>query len=492
MRTRIPWRYCTIALFIFCDFGCYGFQQAPQERSGTVGLTVAAGTPLRLYVTRRFTKRLGTPVAAKVLEPIYAFDQQVIPPGTVVTGSIVRLQPVSKWERVQSILRGDFTPLKISQVEFDSLHFPDGHLQSIRTAQTPGLNSIYEEPRKKKPKVKQTAQNLPTTQNPQGGSTLQTARQTVQDHLNAQISGRGQGVVGVLRSPDKKERLYDLAMAKLPYHPQYVRKGARFDAELSESLSFGSEAIAPDAASMLGTQPPPDITVSARLLSGVDSGSAKKGDPIQAVTTTPLFAPDHKLVLPAGTLLSGSVVVTRRARWFHRGGQLRFNFLNVELPAEAKLLETQPAELRTEAVLQAAEGSGTSPIKVDSEGGVRASEPKSRLLAPVLSAIIASRAADNDAGRDSAGAASHTGGGNVGGRTLGGGLGFGLLGSAIAQSSKTVGMAFGYYGLAWSIYSNVISRGSEVHFGKNAMLELKFGGRPAAPAGKSSPHQKIK
>jgi hypothetical protein len=166
--------------------------------------------------------------------------------------------------------------------------------------------------------------------------------------------------------------------------------------------------------------------------------------------------------------------------------------LNVELPAEAKLLETQPAELRTEAVLQAAEGSGTSPIKVDSEGGVRASEPKSRLLAPVLSAIIASRAADNDAGRDSAGAASHTGGGNVGGRTLGGGLGFGLLGSAIAQSSKTVGMAFGYYGLAWSIYSNVISRGSEVHFGKNAMLELKFGGRPAAPAGKSSPHQKIK
>jgi len=38
-------------------------------------------------------------------------------------------------------------------------------------------------------------------------------------------------------------------------------------------------------------------------------------------------------------------------------------------------------------------------------------------------------------------------------------------------------MAFGYYGLAWSVYSNAIAKGGEVEFEKNAMLEIRFGGR---------------
>src|SRR5215469_11733187 len=48
------------------------------------------------------------------------------------------------------------------------------------------------------------------------------------------------------------------------------------------------------------------------------------------------------------------------------------------------------------------------------------------------------------------------GGAHVSGRTLGGGLGLGILGAAISQSSPYVGMAFGYYGLPWSVYSTVI------------------------------------
>jgi hypothetical protein len=38
-------------------------------------------------------------------------------------------------------------------------------------------------------------------------------------------------------------------------------------------------------------------------------------------------------------------------------------------------------------------------------------------------------------------------------------------------------MALGYYGLAWSVYSNVIGRGAEVEFEKNAMMDIKFGAR---------------
>ena len=45
-------------------------------------------------------------------------------------------------------------------------------------------------------------------------------------------------------------------------------------------------------------------------------------------------------------------------------------------------------------------------------------------------------------------------------------------------------MAFGYYGLAWSVYSNVIARGGEVQFDKNAMMDIKFGARTPAKASK--------
>jgi hypothetical protein len=45
-------------------------------------------------------------------------------------------------------------------------------------------------------------------------------------------------------------------------------------------------------------------------------------------------------------------------------------------------------------------------------------------------------------------------------------------------------MVFGYYGLAWSVYSSVIAKGGEVQFDKNAMMDIRFGGRPPAAASK--------
>jgi hypothetical protein len=205
---------------------------------------------------------------------------------------------------------------------------------------------------------------------------------------------------------------------------------------------------------------------------------------VKAVVNAPLFSPDHKLLFPEGTMLTGTVVLAKRARFFHRPGQLRFNFQSIDLPQEvAKMRSTAPAPLTTPAILAAAEGSGTAPIKVDSEGGVQAKESKTRFIAPVISLMLASRASDIDEGHHHA--AGATGGeANVGGRTLGGGSGFGMLGAAAAQSSRYVGMAFGYYGLAWSVYSSVIARGGEVQFDKNAVMDIKFGARKPPPGSK--------
>jgi len=186
------------------------------------------------------------------------------------------------------------------------------------------------------------------------------------------------------------------------------------------------------------------------------------------------------------------VVTAKKARSFHRAGQLRFNFQRLDLPPEvANLRPTQPRPALTEptpmpaeptstkvqATLEAAEGSGATPIKVDSEGGVQAKESKTRFIAPVISLLLASRAADTDSGRHDADAGATGGNSNISGRTLGGGMGFGLLGAAVSQSSRYVGMAFGYYGLAWSVYSNVIARGGEVQFEKDAMMDIKLGAR---------------
>lgn len=454
--------------------GACAWGQTSPAANATISLTVPAGTPLRLYVTKRFPKRQGQAVTAKVIEPVYAFDREVIPAGTVVAGTVVQTQPVKKWERARALVRGDFTPLKISLVEFDSLRLPDGRTVPLGTAATAGLNTIYVEHRKKQPR------------HPPASDANPAARRKLEGRIKEQVNGRIERVTDMVHAPGKMERLEDFAMGKLPYHPQNVARGTRFDAELSRPLSFGAEPVAAEAAAALGGDPPPDSVISARLLTPLNSGTAKPGDAVEAVLTEPVFAAGHKLVLPEGTRLEGAVVVTRRARWFQRGGRLRFTFSKVELPAEAAALRpAAPVEQHRQVVLAAAEAGGGELVKTDSEGGVKASEPKTRFIAPLLSWMVAMRSADLDAGLPSklgTGAVNQGGRGLVEKRTLGGALGFGLVGMAISQSSPYVGMAMGYYGLAWSVFSNLISRGAEVRFEKNAVLEIKFAGRPG-PAG---------
>jgi hypothetical protein len=56
-------------------------QPAGEEENPKISLTVPSGVPLRLYLTKRVSKRVGAPVEAKLLEPIFAFDREVIPRG---------------------------------------------------------------------------------------------------------------------------------------------------------------------------------------------------------------------------------------------------------------------------------------------------------------------------------------------------------------------------------------------------------------------------
>ncbi len=111
-------------------------------------------------------------------------------------------------------------------------------------------------------------------------------------------------------------------------------------------------------------------------------------------------------------------------------------------------------------------------VKVDSEGTAAATESKTRLLRPVIAALIATKSMDNDTGKQTA---SGTGNPNTAGRSLGGFSGFGLFGTLAARGPRYIGATLGFYGLAWSVYSNIISRGNEITFQKNTAITIQFG-----------------
>ncbi len=415
----------------------------------TIPLTVATGVPVRVYLSKRLTKRQNETVHAKLIEPLFAFDREVVPAGTTVEGRVSSLKPVSKYQRFSAIIGGDFTPLRQAEVEFTTLLLPDGRKIALRTAETPGLSTLYN------PRAKAHAQN---------GGILGTAKQQARNRIDTAID--------TVRSPGKMELIEEYLVRRLPWHPQWIRRGTRFDAELLAPLDFGTETIKTADLQLLGSQPPLDSVVHSRLITPLDSGDSKPGEPVEAVVSAPLFSTGHKLILPEGTRLTGAVTVAHRARWLHRGGQIRFNFRTIDLPPT--VAGTQEKTLAT---LQAAESGGPGAIKVDDEGSVKATEPKTRFIAPALAAFMAMRSADNDEGKRTG-----TPDNNTGGRTLGGASGLGLLGAVAAQTSRPMASALGFYGLAWSVYSNIISRGSEVTFNKDAALDIRFGGRPAAPA----------
>jgi len=459
-------------------------QDVQSNQPESITLTVPAGVPLRLYLTKRVSKRMDAPVEAKLAGPVYAFDHEVIPSGTQAIGHVSRLEPVSKWERTRAILGGDFTPLHVAEIEFTSLVLPDGREIQLHTVASAGLNSLLP--------FRSPKQRNPNAQNP--GGLVGTAKQNVKDQASAQID-RIKSIPDLVRGTDKKEWVSDYLMSRLPYHPQYVRSRTRFDAELAAPLDFGSETVTPGSMALLGSQPAAGSVVHARLVTAVDSASSAQGEMVEAVLEQPLFSADHKLVLPEGTHVDGSVVVAKKAGWFHHAGRLRFNFQNLELPEVASLLtapqtsapsqaspapEERKLQIRTQGMLAAAEGD-KSTLQVDSEGGVKATESKTRFIGTAIALLVAQAAGDNDPIR-----APSSGGvrgaiigqkANVGGRTLGGGLGFGLLGTIAAQSSRTVGAALGYYGLAWSVFSTVVARGPEVQFDKNAVVDIGFNTR---------------
>ena len=432
-----------------------------------ISLTIPSGRALRVVLTEdTAVHHVGQLVRAQLVEPVYAYDRIVLPVGIEVQGRITKLTQPSKLSRAQSIAGGDFSPHRTVEIRFDTV-IRDGVPVSIDTlakneaphpirAVTPTADVREDAGRIERAKA--DAKSEVTT-------VLADAKQHAADALH------------VVKSPEKLALAREWAINQLPYRSQVLRKGTAYDAELMSSLDLGTAPERPAAPA--GTLPKPNAVLKARLQTTLDSGTTARGAAIDAIVSEPVFAEDGRLIFPEGTKLTGEVTFAAPAGRFHRNGQLRFLFEEVELPnaGVAPML----------ASLHAAAVNGDAAIALDDEGGAAVKNSKTRFIEPTIALLALHGSFDHGEGGGFDGGvtgtarttsvSAHGGGGFA--RGIGGLVGFGAIGFAVGSLSPPVGIALGVVGAARSVYRNILGKGQEVHFAADTPIEVQLAPGPA-------------
>ena len=421
----------------------------------TIPLTVPKGTAVQVVLDKEVRiQKVGQSVHGRVAEPVYAFDKLVVPVGTEVTGQITQLEGVSGGRRTLDALNADFTPPRKVQIKFDDLELTDGRHIPIHTTVTPGSGQVIQ---------------FVTAGDGQKKKGVKGAASAKVDQAKEEAKRQWDDAMKQVHEPGKMHKIRRYAVSQLPIHPQYIDAGTVYFAELEEPLDFGTEPLTREIAASINTPPPPGSSVHVRLMTGLSSATAQKGEEVEAVLSQPLFD-GNRLVLPQGSRLKGSVVQVRPARRLSRNGQLRMVFHELVLP--------DGIEQKVEASLEGVQSGRGQDVKLDSEGGAEANFPKTRYIATGISvalALASSQGGDRDAPDGGVG-------GNTNGRIAGGAGGFKLVGIAMGAfvHSQPLGMAMGAYGASMSIYSHFIARGRDLVFPKNTAMEIAIGTRAAA------------
>ena len=455
--------------------------KAESVAPATIPLTISSGTPLRIAVDQKVRiSHSGEVVHGKVVETVYAFDQEVIPAGSVATGHVKSIAPVSGLKRTMAYANGDFSPFHTYEVTFDMLTLPDGKQMPIMTRVTPGTAEVVH------------LMSNPAKQAQKGvaGQATDRAKAEAKGKI-AEAKQQARDSWGKLTAPGKMHRLKEFAVAQSPYRRQYVQPGTRFVAELDAPLDFGTTTRTSEQLAVVGSEPAPDSTLKARLDAEVSSATATRGTPVTAVLTEPLYSPTHQLILPADSRLIGEVLQAKSARKLHRNGELRVIFERIETSEEgvqalAQLQKQTQAQAeqsqagQSQAMIGNLEGvevDRRAHMELDEEGGAHATDSKTRYLSTGLAVMLAAAASHTEVERGT----TETAGPGV--RAAAGGSGFRLTGALLSLAAKStpVSVAIGAYGASTSIYANFLSRGHDVVFPKDTPLEIGFGAPHAKP-----------
>jgi len=380
------------------------------------------------------------------MQPVFVFNKEIIPAGTQVIGHVARLNPVNRQSRFKAVLNGDFTPLRNPEIQFDLLKLPDGKTMPIKTGIASQLGVIS--PSRKRIEAGKS--------NSLVGATFGRVRMEL---LNVR-----QEIVTEINSQPKWDRLQDEMYSRLPYHPQFLSANTRFSASLTEPLAAGTAVIAARDMEQIAV-PPPDTVVTARLLSTVSSNS-DTGSTVSAIVSEPFYSADHHLILPEGTRLIGTVVQAQPARWFRRSGKLRLRFREMELP---DVIPMKNRQLTVEATVARVDAVRKLSIKVDDEGVMKSTAPKTRFIAPAVQMFLGVSMLDETNKNAQSQSTNRVL------RTIAGASGLGMVGSVVAQFSSEAATGIGFYGAAWSVFNHVVARGHTILLAPDTPFQIRFG-----------------
>ncbi len=466
--------------------------EAAAKPTAQIDLVVPQGSTLRIALDQRTRiSHPGDAVHGKVVETVYAFDQPVIPAGSIATGHVIKVDAVSGVRRTMAYANGDLTPFHKYEVTFDTVTLPDGRQLSVATTVSAGTAELVHLVSASAQKQKSASERA-----------TDAGKQEVKGKINEakdQVHKSWEEV----SAPGRMQRLKRYLLAQSPYRRQYIEPGTRFNADLDNSISFGEIQRTSDDFTALASALPPDTTLKARLLGEVNSATATRGTRVEAVLTEPLYSSAHQLILPVNSRILGQVVQAKAAHKFHRNGELRLIFERIEIPVEAEraVSETAPklvaqnsandsrpelthrGNLRMTGNLEGVEVDRRDHMVLDEEGGARTTDSKTRYLSTGVAILLAAAASHTDSEHGTVDNA-----GDPGVRTAAGGSGFRLVGALISLGAKSqpVSIALGVYGASSSVYTNFLSRGHEVIFPKDTPLEIGFGS-PHSAASQNKP-----
>ena len=365
-------------------------------------------------------KKIGQPITAKLLEPVYAGENLAIPAGSMVKGHVSAIGTAPMRKRAGRMLAGDFTPPKTAHVSFDQLVLSDGTTMPIHTESSVGLGRVT------------NSRYLPAGKRPGGFQKLKAS------------------ATAPFREPHKLQGLGEAVVTSLPYHPNYIDQGTVFDAALLEPVSVSLSGEPNRVPAQLASD-----FLHLHLLTPIHSNTSAAGAPIEAVVSEPYYQGDHQLLYPAGTRITGTVQKASSTGWMKKNGSVIFAFRSISMPdGTIKQIHSTVGGIQAES----SEG-----LEVGKEGEIKATTSNlARILAPV-SLIGPSRAvADNSQVKT---AWSRSGEGRNG---------FGLLGAGAAQASAGTAIGFGYFGAAKKLYSAFIAKGSSVELPAYTPIALRL------------------
>ncbi len=399
--------------------------------------------------------RVGQPIRAQLIYPVYSDNTLILPEKTILIGTVTELRS-NHSQRINARINGDFTPYHIPVVRFTQMILADGTSLPLTTSTAtdgaPILRLVAPPPRN-------------------GGFIRKQWDYGVQV-LRTEIA--------IFTAPEKEDRLLQFFYHQLPYHPQRIENGTAWTVETAEPLTIppqSAQTLAPTAPTKSAAKPAvttdengrPTWTVEAYLSDQLTSATAKSGQPIHAVVAEPVYNLDHTIAVPQGAIIMGAITQAKPARYFARAGTLGFDFKQIDLPDG----HTQ----NVQAALTGADSASTAGLAMDSEGKVKP-QPQDKIIVPLLLIFLASRPLDHD--DDS---------GSVAGKNFVGANGFGLVGNIIslAGGSSKIAAGIGFYGAATAFYRRWIARGHEVTFARDTRLVIQTTPRNTAVL-KPEPH----